>query len=70
VSLPISGVFAVYAVGCSGASTASLSIDGVDAIIDCTGVDGLSYVFGASTIAPNAQTAASVTVYRPRRFVF
>jgi hypothetical protein len=70
VSMPVSEARQAYAVGCTGDQTANLMIDGVDTTLDCSGVDGLSPVFQASTIAPTGQTAASVVVYRPRRFVF
>jgi hypothetical protein len=70
VALPISGSHTVYAVGCTGEQTAVLAIDGVEQTVDCSGVDGLSPVFGASTIAPTGGTSGSVKVYQPRRFQF
>ena len=59
-----------YAVGCATDLVTSLRIDGVDMSIDCSGVDGFSYVFGAWSIQTNLQTPPSTTVSRPNRFVF
>ena len=70
VPLPVSGAPTAYAVGCSGEQTAALRVDGSDVTIDCSGVDGLSYIFTATTISANADTAPSVKVYQPRRYVF
>ena len=61
---------AVYAVGCAADLVTDLLVDGVDTSIDCSGVDGLSYVFWAGSIALTAQTSPSTIVYQPLRFVF
>jgi hypothetical protein len=69
--LPISDTRQVYVVGCSATTTTTtLNVDGVNRTIDCSGVDGLSAAFYASTITTVAQTAASTKTYVPRRFVF
>jgi hypothetical protein len=70
VPLPVSGSHHIYAVGCTGDQTAPLRVDGSDVTFDCTGVDGLSQVFGASTIEATTGTPASVVIYQPRRYVF
>ena len=69
VSLPASTT-QVYVVGCLANQTAELLIDGVVTTVDCSGVDGMSAAFNAATVAATAQTSASVTLYRPRRFLF
>jgi hypothetical protein len=69
-SMPVSGSPQAYAIGCSGTQTAVLRIDGVEQTVDCSGVDGLSSVFRASSISATALTAPSVKVYSPQRYVF
>ena len=61
---------AVYAAGCAADLVTDLLISGVDRSIACNGVDGLSYVFSAGSIALTALTSASTIVYQPMRFVF
>jgi hypothetical protein len=70
VAMPVSGSPSVFVVRCTEGTTAVLMIDAVASTIDCSGVDGLSYAFGARQIAPTDATPASVTVLRPKRFVF
>jgi hypothetical protein len=70
VALPMSISQGVYVVGCPGEQTADLMSDGVHTVVDCSGVDNLSHVFVSGLIATTAQTSASVSVYRPRRYVF
>src|SRR5436190_865517 len=70
VPMPVSGKYGMYAVGCSSVTTTTLKIGGIDQAVDCSGVDGLSYVFGANTISPTAQTDPATKAYRPRRYVF
>jgi hypothetical protein len=68
--MPVSGLRQAVAIGCGMEKTAVLSIDGVEQTIDCSGVDGLSHTFYATTILPMTQTSASVKAYRPQRHVF
>jgi hypothetical protein len=70
LALPISGPHRMFAIGCGTDGTATVRIDGVDQVVDCSGVDGLSHVFDANVIQATSQTSSSVTVYRPRRYVF
>jgi hypothetical protein len=70
VAMPPTGSYTWYSVGCSGVQTTILRVNGVDQTIDCSGVDGLSKIFGATTIVPTSQTDPSVKRYRPRRYVF
>jgi hypothetical protein len=67
---PTGTTYTFYTVGCSGVQSTIMRINGVDQTIDCSGVDGLSNVFGATTVTSTAQTDPSVKLYRPRRFVF
>jgi hypothetical protein len=70
VALPVNGDQHLYVVGCSDTTSAELRIDGTLYPIDCSGVERLSHVFYASSISTTPLTPASVTVYRPLRFVF
>jgi len=70
VPITESGSYAWYSVGCVGVRTTILRVNGSDQTIDCSGVDGLSRVFGAKTIAPTVQTDPSAKLYKPRRYVF
>ena len=70
VPMPSSGSRTWYTVGCSETQSTVLKIDGIDQLVDCSGVDGLSRVFGAPTIVSTEQTAPSVKTYRPNRYVF
>ena len=70
VAMPPTGSYTWHSVGCSGVQTTILRVNGVDQTIDCSGVDGLSKIFGATTIATTDQTAPFVKLYRPRRYVF
>jgi hypothetical protein len=70
VPMPPTGSYTWYSVGCSSVQTTILRVNGVDQTIDCSGVDGLSKIFGATTILPTGQTDPSVKLYRPRRYVF
>ena len=70
IPMPVSGSRQYYAIGCTGSPTAVVSINSIEQSVDCSGVDGLSHVFGANLILPTAQTAPSVKVYRLRRYVF
>jgi hypothetical protein len=70
LTMPVSGTRQAVAIGCGTDKTAVLSIDGVEQVIDCSGVDGLSHIFYASTLVPTAQTRETVKVYRPQRNVF
>ena len=70
VPMPVSAKYGLYAVGCSGVTTTVLKIGSVDQSVGCNGVDGLSYVFGASAITPTLLTDPSTKTYRPRRYVF
>jgi hypothetical protein len=60
----------VYSAGCASDLVTDLVINGVDRSIACNGVDGLSYVFSAASIALTARTSASTIMYQPVRFVF
>jgi hypothetical protein len=68
--MPVSGSYAGYVIGCTGVTSTSLLINDIDQTVDCSGVDGLSRVFGAKRIAPTDRTAAGVKLYQPRRYVF
>ena len=70
VAMPIAGSRLAFAIGCGTDRTATLSVDGVVQTIDCSGVDGLSHIFYASSIVPTTQTSTAVKVYRPQRRVF
>ncbi len=72
VSLPAPVLSApgLYATGCAGGLRTNLSVDGVNTSIDCSGVDGFSYVFAATSIEPTAETSPLTMIYRPMRFVF
>ena len=68
-TMPVSSQ-GLYIAGCAADLVTDLLVNGVDTSIDCSGVDGLSYVFAAGSIAPTSQTTGSTTVYSPMRFVF
>jgi hypothetical protein len=68
LTLPAVG-YRMYAIRCDG--SAILLINGTAAQTACSGVDGLSYIFGATSVATTDESASSgVRLYRPRRFVF
>ena len=69
-AIPSADPLQTWVVGCPGEQTADLDIDGAGSTVACDGTDGLSRVFIASTIATNSATSTSVTLYRPRRYVF
>jgi hypothetical protein len=60
----------IYTVQCSGVTSVELAIDGIVQVLDCSGVDGLSFVTGAHSIVPTANTAGTIRVYSVGRFVF
>jgi hypothetical protein len=68
--LPVTSAQETYMIGCSGVTSAELLIDGTVKTIDCSGVDHLSQAFSAASIGTTTSTPASLTVYRPIRFVF
>jgi hypothetical protein len=68
--LPVSGTYQFYAAACAPGAQAELLVDGVTQTFACDGVDGVSKIFGAATIAATGQTDPSVIVYSVRRFVF
>ena len=60
-----------YAIRCpTGVSSAAMSVNGVTTTLDCSGVDGFSHVFGASSVASTANTPPGVLSYAPIRAVF
>lgn len=65
VALPLAAP-GLYAVHGTPGDQMQLSLDGAAITVPCDPIDGLSYVFWASSI----EAAPGITVYRPRRFVF
>jgi len=71
VALPMSGPRHVYAVTCGGTAVSHLLVDGIARDAACDGVDGMSYLIDANTIAvATPDTSPAVRLYQPNRYVF
>jgi hypothetical protein len=68
VSLPLLSQRSVYVVACPQGQSVDAIIDGVERVVACNGVAGLSMTFYATSISiPNT---GGVQVYRVRRYIF
>ncbi|PYR16295.1 MAG: hypothetical protein DMF98_28235 [Acidobacteria bacterium] len=70
VSLPASGVPASYVIACSASASADVVIDGATVLVTCDGIDSLSAVFAASTVAAPGGSPDAFQLGRVTRFVF
>ena len=57
-----------YTLQCSGSTT--VDINGVPEQVQCSGIDSLSKIFGAGSVALPSGSTAAVTIYSPARNVF
>ncbi len=68
--MPAAAAPAPYLIRCFGSDSATVLVDGSATILACNGIDALSPVFWASTVALPADSTAVVQLYTLRRFVF
>jgi hypothetical protein len=70
MATPVSGAPAAYLIKCTSSASADVVIDGVTTTVACNGIDSLSRVFGASTVAVPGGSTTPFTLYLLQRFVF
>jgi hypothetical protein len=65
-----SAVERLYTARCATADPIDLVVNGAVSTLECSGVDGVTHAFYATSVSAASSTTASLMLYRPRRFVF
>ena len=70
VPLPAAAAAQRYLIRCTGSSSADVMVEGTLTSIACNGIDSLSVIFSAVSVAEPVGSPTPFQLYSPRRFVF
>jgi hypothetical protein len=68
--LPAAAAGQLYLIRCTGSSSAEVVVDGTPTSMACGGIDSLSAIFFAVSVAEPVGSSTPFQLYSPRRFVF